>query len=64
MGLVSLVVGCQQEIDFSALLFGCCGREAGYGPVNRMAVVLWMVSGAFISGVVNLFKYVDDCMKG
>jgi hypothetical protein len=40
MGPVSLVDGCQQELDFSPLLFGCCGREAGYGPTDRMVVVL------------------------
>jgi hypothetical protein len=50
MGPVSLVVGCQQELDFSPLLFGCCGREAGYGPVNRMAVVIWIMSGALLLG--------------
>jgi hypothetical protein len=50
MGPVSLVVGCQQVLDFSPLLFGCCGREAGYGPVDRMTVVLWIVSGALLLG--------------
>jgi hypothetical protein len=28
------------EVDFSPLLFGCYGKEAGYGPADRMAVVL------------------------
>jgi hypothetical protein len=55
MGPVSLVVGCQQELDFSPLLFGCCGREARYGPADREP---------FFSGVVDLFKSVDDYMKG
>jgi hypothetical protein len=50
MGPVSLVVGCQQELGFSPLLFGCCGREAGYGPADRMIVVLWIVSGALLLG--------------
>jgi hypothetical protein len=50
MGTVSLVVGCQQELDFSPLLFGCCGREARYGPADRMTVVLWIVSGALLLG--------------
>jgi hypothetical protein len=50
MGPVSLVVGCQQELDFSTLIFGCCGREAGYGPTDRMVVVLWIVSGALLLG--------------
>jgi hypothetical protein len=50
MGTISLVVGCQQELDFSPLLFGCCGREAGYGPADRMTVVLWIVLGALLLG--------------
>jgi hypothetical protein len=50
MGLVSLVVSCQQELDFFPLLFNCCGREAGYGPTYRMDVVLWIVSGALLLG--------------
>jgi hypothetical protein len=50
MGPVSLVVGCQQEFDFSPLLFGCCGREAGYGLTDRTTVVLWIVSGALLLG--------------
>jgi hypothetical protein len=50
MGPVSLVVGCQQELDFSPLLFSYCGREAEYGPTNQMAVVLWIVSGALLLG--------------
>jgi hypothetical protein len=50
MGPVSLVVGCQHELDFSPLLFDCCEREAGYGPMDRMAVVLWIVSGALLLG--------------
>jgi hypothetical protein len=50
MGPVSIVVGCQQELDFSPLLFGCCGREAGYGPTDRMTVMLWIVSEALFLG--------------
>jgi hypothetical protein len=54
---VSLVVGCQHELDFFPLLFGGCGREAGYGPMDRMAVVLRIVSGALLlrcSGSVQI----------
>jgi hypothetical protein len=57
MGPVSLVVGCQQELDFSPMLFGCCGREAGYGPMNQMTVVPWIVSGVLLlrcSGCVQI----------
>jgi hypothetical protein len=57
MGPVSLVVDCQQELDFSPLLFGCCGREAGYRPADQMVVMLWIVSGALLlrcSGSVQI----------
>jgi hypothetical protein len=50
MGPVNLVVGCQQELDFSPLLFDCYGREVGYGPADRMVIVLWIVSGALLLG--------------
>jgi hypothetical protein len=50
MGPVSLVVGCQQELDFSPLLVGYCEREVGYRPADRMAVVLWIVLGALLLG--------------
>jgi hypothetical protein len=41
------------------MLFGCCGREAGYGPTDQMAVVLWVVSGARLlgcSGSVQIYR--------
>jgi hypothetical protein len=44
-------------VDFSPLLLGYCGREAGYGLADRMAVVLWIVSGALLlrcSGSVQI----------
>jgi hypothetical protein len=50
MSPINLVVGCQHEFNFSPLLFGCCGREAGYGPTDRMFVVLWIESGALLLG--------------
>jgi hypothetical protein len=50
MDSVSLVVGYQHELNFSPLLFGCCGREAEYGPADQMTVVLWIVSGALLLG--------------
>jgi hypothetical protein len=64
MGTISLIVDYQQELDFFPLFFGYCEREVGYGPTDRMAVVLWVVSGAFFSGAVDLFKSIDDCIKG
>jgi hypothetical protein len=50
MGPVSLVVNCQRELDFFPLLFGCCRKEAGYGPTDRMTVVPWIVSGSLLLG--------------
>jgi hypothetical protein len=35
---------------FPHCLIGCCGREAGYGPVDQTAIELWIVSGAFLLG--------------
>jgi hypothetical protein len=39
-------------------------RETGYGPIDRSADMLWIVLGAFFSGVVTLLNSVDDYMKG
>jgi hypothetical protein len=36
----------------------------GYGPMDQMVVELWIVSGALLLGVVDLYKYVDDFIKG
>jgi hypothetical protein len=65
MGPVSLVAGCQHKLDFFSLLHWLFWeREAGYGPVNRSVVVLWIMSGALLLGAVDLFKSVDDFVKG
>jgi hypothetical protein len=45
-------------VDFSPLLFGYCGREARYGPMDQMVVVLWIVSGALLLGCSG---YVQIC---
>jgi hypothetical protein len=62
MGPVSLVVVCQQELDFSPLLCDCCGREAGYGPTDQMDVVLWIVSGDLLecSGSVQIYWWLYE----
>jgi hypothetical protein len=65
MGLVSLVVGYQQMVGFAPHCFnGWLGREIGFGPVDRSAVVLWIGSGAFFSGVVVLLNSIDDYERG
>jgi hypothetical protein len=50
MGPVSLVVECQQKLNFSPCFIGYYGREVGYGPADRSAGVLWIVSGAPLLG--------------
>jgi hypothetical protein len=46
MGPVSLVAYCRQMFGFLHYFIGWLGRETGYGPVNRSAGVLWIMSGA------------------
>jgi hypothetical protein len=48
----------------SHCFIGWLGRETGYGPVDRSAGVLWIVSGALFSGTVALLNSVGDCVKG
>jgi hypothetical protein len=42
---------------------GWLGRETGYGPVDRSAGVLCIMSGALFSGVVALLNSVDDHVR-
>jgi hypothetical protein len=49
MGPVSLVVGHRQELDLRPCFIGWLRRETGYGPTDRSADVLWIVSGAIFS---------------
>jgi hypothetical protein len=37
-------------LTFSHCFIDCYGREAGYGPVDQSADVLWIVSGALLLG--------------
>jgi hypothetical protein len=46
MGPVNLVVGHHQELGLRPLLHCWFGWEAGYGPVDQLSGVLWIVSGA------------------
>jgi hypothetical protein len=50
MSLVSLVAGYQQKLDFSPVLLGYSGREAGYNPTDRSVGVLWVGSGTLLLG--------------
>jgi hypothetical protein len=48
MGPVSLVPYRQQMLGFAPHCFnGWLRREIGYGPADRLAGVLWIMSGAF-----------------
>jgi hypothetical protein len=55
MGPISLVARYQQMFVFLHYFIGWLRRETGYGPVNRLAGVLWIMSG-----VVTLSNSVGD----
>jgi hypothetical protein len=42
----------------------CLGRETGYGPMDRLAVMLWIELGPFFSGAVALSNVGYDFVKG
>jgi hypothetical protein len=50
MGPVSLVAGCSQNLVFSPCFIGYYGREAGYGPADWSAGVMWVGFGALLLG--------------
>jgi hypothetical protein len=50
MGPVNLVVGHRQEVGLRPCFIGWFRREAGYGPADQSAGVLWIVSGALFLG--------------
>jgi hypothetical protein len=61
-----------RSLTFPHCFIDCCGREAGYGPVDWLAVVLWIVSGALLlggSGSVQIYWRLckrllcTDCMR-
>jgi hypothetical protein len=51
-------------LTFPRYLIGCCGKEAGYRPADQSVSVLWIMSGALLLRSVDLFKSIDDCVKG
>jgi hypothetical protein len=64
MGPVSLVVNCQQKLDFSPLLHWLLWERSWVrtlGSVNRRAVDY--VGSPFFSGAVDLFKSIDGYVK-
>jgi hypothetical protein len=64
MGLVSLVACGHQMFDFLHCFIGWLGRETGYGPVDRSAGVLWIVSGAPFLGSSDLVQHCWWFAKG
>jgi hypothetical protein len=63
MGPVRLVACCRYMFGFLHCFIGWLGREIEYGPMDRSAGVLWIVSGALFSGVVTLSNSVGDSWK-
>jgi hypothetical protein len=49
--------------DFLHCFIGWLRREIGYGPTDRSASVLWIVSGAFFSGAVTLSNSISGSWK-
>jgi hypothetical protein len=65
MGPVSLVVGCQQKLIFSPTAsLVVVGEKLGTDPWIRRLSSCGLCREPFFSGAVDLYKYVDDFMKG
>jgi hypothetical protein len=64
MGPVSLVVSCQQELTFLHCSLVVVGEKLGMDPRIGRPLCCGLCREPFFSGVVDLFKYVDDGMKG
>jgi hypothetical protein len=64
MDPVSLVVSCQQELTFSHCSLTVVGEKLGTDPRIRWPSCCGLCREPFFSGIVDLFKYVDDCIKG
>jgi hypothetical protein len=64
IGKVSLVVGCQHELIFSHCSLAIVGEKLGTDPRIERPSCCGLCREPFFSGAVDLFKSVDDCMKG
>jgi hypothetical protein len=51
-------------IGFRQLLKWLFGERNYEGPMDRSAGVLWIRTGTFFLGAMNLFKSIDDYVKG
>jgi hypothetical protein len=64
MGPVSLVVSCQQKLDFSPTApLAVVGEKLGTDPRIGQPACCELCREPFFSGAVDLFKSGDDCMK-
>jgi hypothetical protein len=64
MSPVSLVAWCQQMFGFLNYFIGWLRRETGYGPIDRSAGVLWIVSGAFFLESSDSIQLCQWLIKG
>jgi hypothetical protein len=63
MGPVNLVAYYCWRFGFLHCFIGLLGRETGYGPVDRSAGMLGIVSGALFSGAVTPSNSVGGSWK-
>jgi hypothetical protein len=64
MGIVSQVVGCQQELTFPHYSLAVVGEKLGTDPRIGRPSCCGLCREPFFSGAVDLFKFVDDGTKG
>jgi hypothetical protein len=64
MGPVSLVIGCQQELEFPHCSLAIVGEKLVTDPRIGWPSCCELCREPFFSGVVDLFKSIDECMKG
>jgi hypothetical protein len=64
MGPVSLVVSCTQKLTFPHCSLVVMGEKLGMDPRIEWPSCCRVCREPFFSGAVDLFKSVDDYMKG
>jgi hypothetical protein len=64
MGLVSLVVDCRQKLNLPTVSLAVVGEKLGTDPRIGQSACYGLCREPFFSGVVDLFKSVDDSAKG
>jgi hypothetical protein len=64
IGPVSQVACCRQMFDFLHYFIGWLRRETGYGPMDRSAGVLWIVSGTLFLGSSDSVQLCRRLVKG